>query len=322
MQNMVKYDNLEYFMPFLFCNDLFIPALDELLKGEKNPIKYVYGTPYCEWGVGPRFAVFKLDNLKIVERYFKNLKEKYNLIPTLTFTNLNSKDRLNDKYCNSLLDIAYSLDCRIIVSTEELFNHIKSRYPEAKIHSSVILPSTKVVEEKDFDETKFYNKMLDKCEVVVIRPEYVIDNLENLDKLLSDISRVEVLINQNCHFNCPHHRAHYNFIEEIAKNNDKNVAFHTSDNQEEFSLCPKYSKDYRSVYLTEEQVEKVIELGVKKIKIQGRSLPFDWLFDELYKNFFNNSYYSKEELEYKIDKILAKMLKNDRRMALICNLGK
>ncbi len=322
MQSMIKHNNIEYFMPFLFCNDLFIPVLDELLKEEKNPIKYVYGTPSCEWGVGPRFAVFKLDNLKIVERYFKNLKEKYNIIPTLTFTNLKSKDRLNDEYSNSLLDVAYSLDCRFIVSTEELFNHIKSRYPDAKIHSSVILPSTKIVEEKGFNETKFYNKMLDKCEVVVIRPEYVMDNLLKLDKLLSDISRVEVLINQNCHYNCPHHRAHYNFIEEIAKNKNKNVKFHTSDNQEEFSLCPKYSMNYRSVYLTQEQVEKAIELGVKKIKIQGRSLPFDWLFDELYKNFFNNSYYSKKELEDKIDKILANMLKNDRKKALVFNLEK
>lgn len=307
-------------MPFLFCNDLYIPLLDKLLENEKNPIKYVYGSPYCEWGIGARSAIFKLNDLSIIEKYFEKIKNKYNLIPTLTFTSLNSDKTLNDKYSNDLLDIAYSLDCRFIVATKELFNHIKSRYPEAKIHSSVIIPSTKIAEEKDFKETKFYNEMLDKCEVVVIRPEYTMDNINKLDKLLSDISRVEVLINQNCHYNCPHHRAHYNFLEELDKGAKREtVKYHTKDNDEEFSLCPKYKDGYRSVYLTDEQVAKVIECGVKKLKIQGRSLLFDDLFDHLYINFFNKEY-SQEEIRNKADKICARMLQGSKKMPLFLNL--
>ncbi|MBQ8887018.1 MAG: hypothetical protein IJY61_04885 [Candidatus Gastranaerophilales bacterium] len=319
MKNLAKYNNIEYFMPFLFCNDLFIPTLYKLFEDEVNPIKYVYGTPFCEWGIGARLSVFRLDNLNFVERYLQKLKTKYNVIPTFTFTNLNAKNKLNDEYSNNLLDIACSLECRIIISTKELYSHIKSRYPNAKIHSSVIIPSTKIVEEKNFDETKFYNKMLDKCEVVVIRPEYVMDNIDKLNNLISDISRVEILINQNCHYNCPHHRTHYNFVEEIEKcEKIETVKHHTNNNNEHFSLCPKDSNYYRSVYLTSAQVEKAIEQGVKKIKIQGRSLPFYWLFDELYKNFFNNEY-SKEEIRNKIDKICAEIIQNDRKTALFIN---
>ena len=319
MKNLARYSNIEYFMPFLFCNDLFIPVLHKLFENDINPVKYVYGTPFCEWGVGARKSVFKLDNLNFVEKYFAILKTKYNVTPTLTFTNLNTKDKLNDEYSNNLLDIAYSLDCNVIISTEELYNHIRLRYPDAKIHSSVILPNVKRVEEKDFDETKFYNEMLDKCEVVVVRPEYIMENTDKLDKLLSDISRIEVLTNLECHYNCPNYRAHYKFIEELDRceksDTIKNRPKYTN---EEFSLCPRRGNNYRSLYLTNEQVEKVIELGVRKLKLQGRALPFSSLFNELYKNLFNNEY-SQEELRNKIDKICAEILQNDRKMALFSN---
>ena len=316
MKNLLKYNDVEYFMPFLFGNDIFIPILHKLLENEVNPVKFVYGSPLCEWGVGARFTIFKLDNLNFVEGYFKRLITKYKVTPTLTFTNLNVQDRLNDEYCNNLLDIACSLDCRILVSKDELYNHIKTRYPEAKIHSSVIIPSIKVVEDKTFDETRFYNEMLDKCEVVVIRPEYTLNNIDKLDKLLYDLSRIEVLTNQYCQFDCPHHRAHYRFTEELNKGiASKNVKYYTLDNEEKFSLCPKFSDNHRSVYFTKEQVEKVLEIGVRKIKLQGRASQFYWLYDELYKNIFNNEY-SKEEIRNKMDKICAEMLQENMLMAL------
>ncbi len=320
MGKLVKYSNAEYVMPFLFCNDIFIPILSKLLNDEISSIKYVYGSPYCEWGIGARSTFFRLNNLSIIEKYFEKLKNKYNFIPALTFTNLNAKEKLNDEYSNNLLDLAYSQNCRFIVATDELYNHIKSRYPNAKIHSSVIIPSVKIAEEKDFDETRFYNEMLDKCEVVVIRPEYTTDNIDKLDKLLSDVSRVEVLVNQTCQYNCPYHRIHYNFLEQIDKcDKRENVKYHTNDNPEEFSLCPKFDKNYRNVHLAKEHTEKIIGLGIKKLKIQGRSLTFSWLFNELYENFFNNEY-SIEELRNKTDKICAEILENDRKTALLINL--
>ena len=49
MKKYIKYDNIEYFMPFLFCNDVYIPVINKLLKDEIDPIKYVYGSIYCLW---------------------------------------------------------------------------------------------------------------------------------------------------------------------------------------------------------------------------------------------------------------------------------
>lgn len=327
MKKLVKYENIEYFMPFLFCNDLFIPVLQKLLENEKNPVKYVYGSPYCKWGVGPRSTILRLQNLNIIDMYFSRLKNIYKVIPALTFTYLEIKDRLNDEYSNNLLDIAYKNDCCIIVSTKELYKHIKTRYPDAKMHCSILAPMTKAVEDKNFDETRFYNEMLDKYEVVVVRPEYVIENIHKLDKLIWDISRIEVLINQYCHFNCPYHRIHYNFFAEIDECNGdiekiKKVKYYSEEGygNEHFSLCPKFTEDYRSVHMTEDQVDQVINMGVKKIKIQGRSLLFDALYYELYSNFFNNNEYSEEEIKNKIDNICADMIKQSRKMSLIMNL--
>ncbi len=323
VKTLVKYSNAEYFMPFLFCNDIFIPVLDKLLEKETNPVKYVYGSPYCKWGNGARPSVFKLNNLSFIENYLNKLINKYNVIPAFTFTSLNAKEALNDEYSNNLLDIAYKFNSRFIVSTDELYNHIKSRYPDAKMHCSVIHPAVKFSEEKNFDETKFYNKMLDKYEVVVIRPEYAVENTDKLDKLLADISRTEVLINQYCHYNCPFHKNHYNFLAQIDEcfgniEKMKKVKYYsdTEGGHEHFSLCPKFKPEYKSVYLTDEQVQTIVEAGVRKLKLQGRSLNFNMLFRELYNSFFNKEY-SKEELRNKIDKICAGMIEKNKRLGLI-----
>ena len=323
MNNIVKYNNVEYFMPFMFCNDIFVPILNKLLENEINPAKYIYGTPYCKWGTGARPSVYKLNNLTIVENYLEKLTKNYGIIPTFTFTNIKSKEYLFDEYSNNLLDIAYKFNSRFIVSTKELYNHIKTRYSDAKMHCSVLQPLKKISEEKKFDETKFYNKMLEKYEVVVLRPEYTIENINKLDKLLSDISRVEVLINQYCHFNCPYHIEHYSFFSNIDEYNNiedimQNVKYYskTDEGKENFSLCPKYSKEYKSVYFTEKQVSQVLDIGVKKLKLQGRSYNFDMMFDELYQNFFNNEF-TKEEIRTEINKICADILIKNKKTAFL-----
>ena len=58
-----------------------------------------------------------------------------------------------------------------------------------------------------------------------------------------------------------------------------------------------------------EQIDHLIQLGVKIFKIQGRDYIFDGIYDDLCTYFFNNKY-SKEELRHKIDLISAKILQN------------
>ncbi len=319
MKKYVKYDNIEYFMPFLYCNDLYIPLLEELLKGEINPVKYVYGSPHCMWQGGRQTSV-KIHTLTMIDNYIKCLKAR-NLIPTFTFTNINEiEDKLNDEYSNNLLDVVYNNDAHIIVATDILYKHIKSRYPEAKLHCSVINPIIKIIEDKNFDETRFYNEMLDKYEIVVVRPEYVIENINKLDKILSDISRIEILVNQHCQYNCQLHKDHYIIIN---KSNDYYFS-NKKVTEDEIKLsmqiheqCPKSGgKEYKSVCMTDEQVSRLIDIGVKKIKLQGRHKSFDILFDDLYQHFFNKDI-PKEEIRSKIDLICARMVQNNKKISIL-----
>ncbi len=328
MKKYVKYDNVEYFMPFFYCNDLFIPILDELLKDEINPVKYVYGCPDCAWQGGRR-TYDKVNNLARVDLYLKSLKCR-NIIPTFTFNNINNiEDKLNDENTNNLLDIAQENHAHFIVATDALYNHIKSRYPNAKMHCSVINPICKKIDDKDFDETKFYNEMLDKYDVVVIRPEYTIENIDKLDKLISDISRIEVLINQHCLYDCKYHKFDYILINKINNTyfsqniiSKEEIEKIEAMDKEVKRHCPKKQNiEYKSVCMTDEQVAQLIDIGVRKIKLQGRHKKFDELFDELYDHFFNKNI-SKEEIRNKIDLISARMIQYNKKAALIFALDK
>ncbi len=318
MTKYVKYDNIEYIMPFLFCNDIFIPLLSELLKKEKNPIKYVYGSVNCCWA-GGRFSNFNINNLNEINNYLSNLKESQ-YTPTFTFTSIyNINEKLNDEYSNKLLDIAYSNNSSFIVASEILYNHIKSRYPNAKMHCSVISAINNKLNNKDFNETEFYNKMLDKYEIVVLRPEYVLENLDNLNNLISDISRAEILINQTCQYDCPNHINHYSIQEKIDNLQSRN----TANNYNEIIdfICIKtQNSNFKSVKYAPKLVDKLISMGIKKIKLQGRTFTFDRLFEDLYKYFFNNEY-SKEFIINNINTILANRLQNNKKIGLILSVS-
>ena len=302
----IRYNTIEYVMPFLFCNDIFIPLLDKLLEEEHNPIRYVYGTVRCAWA-GGRPSSINILSLNGINNYLKIIK-KYNVIPVFTFNSSSQdKDILNNEFCNNLLDIAYSNNSQFIVATDMLYNHIKARYKDAKMVCSVINPHLKYIESMLFNETQFYKRMLDKYEIVVVRPEWSIENADKIDKLIPDIERIEVLINQRCHFNCKSAKLHYNLHEQIeAGTLDQNEY-----NKKIIQICPKYKSEYKSVYMEDEIVEKLVDKGVKLFKLQGRDLPFETLFDDLY-NFIFNKKYSKDELLNKANNICAKLIQENK----------
>ena len=327
MKKYIKYDNIEYFMPFLFCNDIYIPVINKLLKEEIDPIKYVYGSIYCLWTSG-RLSNFFINNLKNVENYLKRL-QKYKYIPLFIFTSLKESDEiLNDEFSNNLLDIAVRENAEFVVASDFLYNHIKSRYPDAKMHCSVIKAIYNFINDKDFDETRFYNEMLDKYETVVIRPEYTLDNIDKLDKLIPEISRIEIISNQHCAYNCPKHIEHYQLQELESTYTSQIIKIHNQESLEELPpdllkkkeefQCPKYHKteDFRSVYFSEEQVEQLIQLGVNKIKLQGRDHTYSKLFIELYNNFFNKDI-SFEETKNITDNIILDMIEENKKAQLI-----
>lgn len=311
--NNTKYSDIDFVMPFMFSNDIWILILNELLKNEKNPVKHIYGSVYCVWQSGRAARVFEND-LSLIEKYLQTIN-KLGLIPNFTFSSLNiSSEKLNDKFCNELLDLAYKYNSYFIVSSDLLYKHIKQRYNDAKMVCSVILPSS-LFYEPDFNETEFYKRKLDEYEIIVIRPEYTIENIEKLNKLFPDISRVEVLINQNCFYNCPNHKKHY--LSQEAK--DFEIYSKKQGNSFEIKvedmtkICPHGnipSSEFRSVRMNKFLMEQLMKQGVKKFKLQGRDGNFHSIFNDLYEFFFNNNI-SQDELKTKIDVICADILQNN-----------
>lgn len=303
--NILKYDNVEYVMPILFSNALYIPVFNKLLNIQHNPMKYAYGSIKSAW-TGGRVSQMSINRLEYIDRYLNQVK-KYNITPTFTFSSIGlTKEQLNDHFCNSLLDIAYKHNSHLIVADENLYKHIKERYNDAQMVCSVIIPSIKYTE-GNFDETKFYNEMLDKYEIVVVRPEWVAENIENLNKIIKDIDRIEVLINQHCQYNCKLCKKHYQLVTDI------NAGITPLDEYNKFiKNCPMHMKDYkyRSVYMSPEFVDKLVDIGVKKLKLQGRDFSFMELYDDMYKFIFKDES-KKDEIKQKIYQLSAEIIQQN-----------
>lgn len=315
----IKYPKMECVMPFMFTNDVWTLIFNELLKNEKNPIKHIYGSVYCAWQSGRHAKVYE-DDLYILEKYLQKVSS-LGLITNFTFSTLNvDNEKLNDKFSNDLLDLAYKYNSYFIVSSDKLYAHIKQRYNNAKMVCSVIVPSH-LYQEYNFNETEFYNKMLDKYELIVIRPEYTIENIGKLDKLISDISRIEVLINQNCFYNCPNHKKHYSIQEksDLLMNKAKKENNYLKIEENIMEFCPHYTlpeEKFRSVRMNVEIVEQLLNIGVKKFKFQGRDGRVENLFNDFYEFLFNNEI-SKEEIKRKVDSISADLLQNNRALQFL-----
>ncbi len=278
----VKHPDAEYVMPFLFNIGFFISALGELLKNEHNPIKFVYGTLRSEWS-GGRPSPMAIYDLEQIDKYIERLTKK-NIIPAFTFTNLSlNKESLKNEYCNKLLDIGAKHKCHFIVASDVLYNHIKKRYSDAVMVCSVIFPSINF-KKLFFNETKFYNKMLDKYEIVVVRPEWTLENIDNISKLIKDPSRIEVLVNQSCAYNCPNVKRHYKIIGELEHGKITNKKY----TQVWTHFCPNQTKPekQRSLIINDEKIDKLLSQGVKKIKLQGRTYPLNGMLNELTRHFF------------------------------------
>ena len=226
-----------------------------------------------------------ISDLDQIDKYIEHLKSM-NLVPTFTFTNLSlNKESLKDEYCNKLLDIGFKHKCHFIVASDILYKHIKQRYSDAIMVCSVVLPSIKF-KKLFFNETKFYNEMLNKYEIVVVRPEWTLENIDNISKLISDPSRIEVLVNQSCAYNCPNVERHYKIIGDLEHGKISNKKYQHIWT----GFCPneKSMNERPSLIINDEKIEKILSQGVKKIKLQGRTYTLNLMLGELTRHFFKS----------------------------------
>lgn len=268
--SVLKYENIQWSVPTLFFDDSFAIAYADVLESLNvpNPIKYVYGMVSSQWS-GGRNATIKLQDKDIIVKVIKELTKR-GLTPAFTFSNkIINQEVLENEYCNWLLDVGVENNCQFIIVSDKLFYHIKSRYPEAKCVSSVIQPMALPELAKDVQkEIDFYNERLDRYDRVVVRPDFSVDLLEHKDKI-SDISRIEVLVNQTCRKNCPGYC--YSVISKSENiNSEINIKIKCAV---EMYTREHGSADFcrtQSIMHTEELIRNLMDIGVIDFKVQGR----------------------------------------------------
>jgi len=271
-------------LPCLFQNEVVFGSFQASLETYKFPLlnANVYGAPRTAWTAGRVSAVRDELDIKQLKKLFNYVQNANNGIPTFTFSRLGiTNELLRDKYANYILDFAMEHGARFIVSSDRLKDYIKNKNSNIVVVSSVIKPISyfhgrdNIEQLMIEEETNYYNKLLKEYDIVVVRPEYARDILVKNPSLIDDISRIEVLINQVCINNCPMASKHIVLIQE---SNDKPIDEPLYSND---FYCPKYqysrSQNYQlNCTLSYNIIKKLIDAGVKHLKLQGRGEPIPY----------------------------------------------
>lgn len=267
-------EDVEWSIPVLFDQEfVWTTIYNELININIRPPKVnVYGCPACLW-TGGRIPLIQNVELRVLDRIFDYL-ESCNATPTFNFTYTRiEKDDLNDLYSNELLSFAIEHNSKFIVSSDLLRDYIKEKAPDAIVISSVIKAvkrfqtADKIVNSSPEEETNFYNKMLKKYDVVVVRPEYSRDVLVEHPEYIDDISRIEVLINQTCMPNCPHAIQHNERNEEHREGFNPSIPPFRCIKASTMNSVQAYKNN---LIHTQKQISKLINNGVRHLKIQNR----------------------------------------------------
>lgn len=276
---------VEYNVAGLYlCTDLIFQMI-EMVQDKFDytlPIKYIYGSPQVRWN-GGRTLLKKDINFseQVVENEVKKVVSK-GIVPLFTFSNSEiSEMDLEDKQCNLVLNIINEYDAEVIVTSELLEKYIREKYPDIKIHASVIKTAFESIR-----NVEYYNSLAQKYENYVIHPD---DNFNY--KLLALIKKknAEIILNERCNYRCRLRSKHYESISReqvmVAKNKYQNERF-----IDKCSAIPEHkqiSTKVRNVSLTVSEMKAISQLGFRLFKIQGRT-------DNLYVYFFDLMRYMLE----------------------------
>lgn len=200
--SIIKYPEVNWSIPALFSRDEYILSVSNVMErlGLKNPITSAYGMVPSVW-TGERLSEKRTQQKDKIESLLYKIIEK-GIIPEFTLNSLNIKQEdLSDEFCNWLLDFGVEHGCGFIIASDLLYEYIKSRYQNAKCIASRFYTLSELTKGEK-SEIEIYNLLLDKFDKVEVRAEYVKDKLLKGEVELSDVSRIEITVNNLCIPNC------------------------------------------------------------------------------------------------------------------------
>ena len=260
------------------------------------------GTNNCQWNGGRINRDISYTD-KTIDFYYRN-----NISVALTFTN--PIININDKVGNDLLEKFHREGNIIISINDDLRNYIKAVFPKYK-HTRSITGFGKIDVPMSSADFKRYRDLEKEYDFIVPRSEHVFD--KRFKKL--NVSKYEIMLNDTCIYNCPYYGEHF---EKIAEQNRTYKKPWSQDRQDEMynieecwlsdrstylkssSFNPdighrptieKYNDDY-GMELTNRQINRLFDIGVRSFKITGREMSYEDFEHEL--NIYLNATYSND----------------------------
>ena len=232
---------------------------------------YVYdGIDDCSWNggrVNDKSLVLNDDLMDTAERY-------YSIGWGIKITLSNNIIDLKDSKGLRILEKFHKRGNGVILRNKDLKNLISKEFPLYETTHSI----TGALQDATLSEENlnFYRDLQKEYDFIIPRLENNLDpNLEKLDK-----SKIEILINDKCVYNCPYFKKHYDYIaslnlpsehseEELAKSgmcwiNEKFLKIVTE-------LDIKRHGFRYGMKLSKEQIVYLIDRGFYNFKILGRN---------------------------------------------------
>lgn len=270
---------------FLYA-DLIYKALDFVEKkyAYRIPIRYLYGSPRLLWNGGRTLIHPDKEKGDFLERVSNEILEakRRRIIPLFTFSNISLTDEdLKDEKGNQVLKLIENMGGEIIVASDLLEGYIRKNFPNIPLHASVI----KTVERKE-RTIESYTHLSKRYKNYVI---HVDDNFnENLlEKLPKE--NAEIMLNERCEYRCQNRRDHYESIsceqKECIQGKHKKTNFMSRCRY--IPIQKQCETTERNVSLSVSEMKKIVGLGYRQFKLQGRT-------DDLYSFFFDFFRYTME----------------------------
>lgn len=178
---------------------------------------------------------------------------------TLTNSSLEQND-LYDEYCNNILKIMENGLNEVLVSTDLMYNYIKTNYPNYKINRSIVNTP------EDYDWEEALENKYDK----IVLPRRHVKDFNTLNSINEKYrNRIEILCNDRCPLDCPFIYSHYKLFEEltIKQGPDKKSALKCKNEKINNSI---FNRDFSSQIFYKDIIENYIPLNYTEFKLVGR----------------------------------------------------
>lgn len=281
---------------FRYLNQILINLMNDYPEKFRDGYKIgsVYGTfPGAIWNGGR--AVFGLTSKGDIEKIIKSYNDK-GVPARFTWTNsLLEEKHMQDTYCNMIMKVADNGFNQVLVNRQVLEDYLRKEYPNYPVISSttkrmVSLDAIKEELAKDYH--------------LVVLDYDLNHNQKVIEELCPHADKIEILVNEICYPGCKMRAEHYRDQSQMQ------LEFETrSDFKCPNKSTPRVFEEcmMRPAFLSNDDIEKYIEMGYVNFKIVGRGLPMEFVKDSyLY-------FLVKEEerafVKAKIDKTLSDIMK-------------